>query len=154
MKTIAIASTLLLLAAPLAFAQLPGGPTTAPGGADGPARPASVGNTSSTAADTGSGRTQSSTMLMERIKADSAAGAVNSPAPSYDESVGLGRGAYGRTIGAGPAVGSSQALTAQAQLDEGTGPHRVAITDEYGFKYDARGDRLDARGNVISPHTR
>jgi hypothetical protein len=32
--------------------------------------------------------------------------------------------------------------------------HQVAITDEYGFKYDARGDRLDANGYVIPPpHT-
>jgi len=34
------------------------------------------------------------------------------------------------------------------------GPHQVAITDEYGFTYDGCGDRLNARGNVISPHTR
>ncbi len=26
--------------------------------------------------------------------------------------------------------------------------------DEYGFRYDAEGNRLDARGNIISPHTR
>jgi len=32
--------------------------------------------------------------------------------------------------------------------------HQVAITDEYGFKYDSRGDRLDANGYVIAPpHT-
>ena len=36
----------------------------------------------------------------------------------------------------------------------GQGPHQVAITDEYGFKYDSCGDRLNARGNLISPHTR
>ena len=29
-----------------------------------------------------------------------------------------------------------------------------AFKDEYGFRYDERGDRLDAKGNVISPHTR
>ena len=34
------------------------------------------------------------------------------------------------------------------------GPHRVFMTDEYGFRYDSRGDRLDRRGNVISPQTR
>jgi hypothetical protein len=44
----------------------------------------------------------------------------------------------------------------QAQMSEpeGRGPHKVAITDEYGFKYDSRGNRLDARGYVISSHTR
>jgi hypothetical protein len=32
-------------------------------------------------------------------------------------------------------------------------PHETAFKDEYGFRYDSRGDRLDARGHVISPHT-
>ena len=30
--------------------------------------------------------------------------------------------------------------------------HSVAMRDEYGFRYDARGHRLNARGCVISPH--
>lgn len=30
-------------------------------------------------------------------------------------------------------------------------PHAVAFTDEYGFRYDAQGDRLDARGYVMPP---
>ena len=30
--------------------------------------------------------------------------------------------------------------------------HPVAFTDEYGFKYDARGDRIDRFGHVMSPH--
>ena len=30
-------------------------------------------------------------------------------------------------------------------------PHAVAFTDEYGFRYDAQGDRLDARGYVMAP---
>jgi hypothetical protein len=29
--------------------------------------------------------------------------------------------------------------------------HEVAIKDEYGFRYDSRGDRLDASGHVIAP---
>lgn len=33
------------------------------------------------------------------------------------------------------------------------GPKQVAFTDEYGFRYDADGNRLDRRGMVISPHT-
>jgi len=33
-------------------------------------------------------------------------------------------------------------------------PRKVAITDEYGFRYDARGDRLNAQGCVVAPpHT-
>jgi hypothetical protein len=30
-------------------------------------------------------------------------------------------------------------------------PHTVAFKDEYGFRYDAQGDRLDARGYVMAP---
>ncbi len=30
-------------------------------------------------------------------------------------------------------------------------PNAVALTDEYGFKYNSRGDRLDARGHIIAP---
>jgi hypothetical protein len=33
-----------------------------------------------------------------------------------------------------------------------TGPRQAASKDEYGFRYDSDGNRLDARGNVISPH--
>jgi len=41
----------------------------------------------------------------------------------------------------------------QYQSDRGCG-HQVAITDEYGFKYDGMGDQLNARGCVIRPpHT-
>jgi len=29
--------------------------------------------------------------------------------------------------------------------------HAVAITDEYGFRYDRQGDRLNAQGCVIAP---
>jgi hypothetical protein len=32
------------------------------------------------------------------------------------------------------------------------GPHQVAFRDEYGFRYDADGNRLDSRGFVMSPH--
>ena len=35
----------------------------------------------------------------------------------------------------------------------GTRSHEEAFRDEYGFRYDARGDRIDARGRRISPHT-
>ena len=35
----------------------------------------------------------------------------------------------------------------------GTVRHREAFRDEYGFRYDAQGNRLNAEGYVISPHT-
>jgi hypothetical protein len=31
--------------------------------------------------------------------------------------------------------------------------HEEAFRDEYGFRYDARGNRIDATGRRISPHT-
>lgn len=33
-----------------------------------------------------------------------------------------------------------------------SGPRQATIKDEYGFRYDSDGNRLDARGNIISPH--
>ena len=35
-----------------------------------------------------------------------------------------------------------------------TGPRQAAFKDEFGFRYDAQGNRLDARGRIISPQTR
>ena len=46
------------------------------------------------------------------------------------------------------AQGPSDAMPMQ------NGPHQAAIRDEYGRHYDAQGNRLDARGNVIPTHAR
>jgi hypothetical protein len=35
---------------------------------------------------------------------------------------------------------------------DATGRRQAAFKDEYGFRYDSQGNRLDARGNIISPH--
>jgi len=35
----------------------------------------------------------------------------------------------------------------------GTVRHKEAFRDEYGFRYDERGDRIDSAGRLISPHT-
>ena len=35
----------------------------------------------------------------------------------------------------------------------GSAQHGTAFKDEYGFRYDERGDRIDAAGHKISPHT-
>jgi hypothetical protein len=37
-------------------------------------------------------------------------------------------------------------------MDAIGGPRQAAFKDEYGFRYDSQGNRLDARGNIISPH--
>jgi hypothetical protein len=36
---------------------------------------------------------------------------------------------------------------------DAVGPRQTAFRDEYGFRYDSQGNRLDARGKIISPHT-
>ncbi|TAJ33947.1 MAG: hypothetical protein EPO67_06750 [Reyranella sp.] len=53
---------------------------------------------------------------------------------------------------AAPNMAAAPSASADAQL--GSGPHPVAFRDEFGFRYDAQGNRLDARGYVISPQTR
>ena len=40
----------------------------------------------------------------------------------------------------------SQALT----MDSGA-PYAPAITDEYGMRYNSRGDRIDAQGRIMPP---
>jgi hypothetical protein len=62
--------------------------------------------------------------------------------------------------GAAPPIHSNARINPDmAQAPSGAmpmqnGPHQAAIKDEYGRLYDAQGNRLDARGNIISPQTR
>ena len=51
-------------------------------------------------------------------------------------------------------MNSDMAQAPSADMPMQSGPHQTAFRDEYGFRYDAQGNRLDARGNVISPQTR
>ena len=46
-----------------------------------------------------------------------------------------------------------QPMQNQAQMssDMGGCGHAVSITDEYGFRYDSMGNRLNGRGCVIAP---
>jgi hypothetical protein len=37
--------------------------------------------------------------------------------------------------------------------NRGSVQHDAVVKDEYGFRYDAHGDRIDAKGRTISPHT-
>lgn len=52
-----------------------------------------------------------------------------------------------------PATSTPAPYPEQAQqYESGRGcGHAIAITDEYGFKYDSMGDRLNAQGCVITP---
>lgn len=49
---------------------------------------------------------------------------------------------------------SSDHATGPEPMPANMGPRAVAFRDEYGFRYDSEGNRLNARGFVISPHTR
>ena len=51
---------------------------------------------------------------------------------------------------------SARASTDMAVAPSGPsgGPREATFKDEFGFRYDAQGNRLDARGNIISPQTR
>ncbi|SEO63237.1 hypothetical protein SAMN02990966_02368 [Rhodospirillales bacterium URHD0017] len=46
----------------------------------------------------------------------------------------------------GHAVGQEPVST------DATGRRQTTMKDEYGFRYDDQGNRIDARGNIISPH--
>jgi hypothetical protein len=51
----------------------------------------------------------------------------------------------------GPQPPSNQAQT--GATEHGNVQHDTSSKDEYGFRYDARGDRIDARGRTISPQS-
>lgn len=74
---------------------------------------------------------------------------------------------YGGNMASAPAtqpMGTGEKLTRNNKLERGhaagpepipmdaIGPRQTAFTDEYGFRYDNQGNRLDARGNIMSPH--
>ncbi|MGD9881152.1 hypothetical protein [Reyranella sp.] len=84
--------------------------------------------------------------------------------PQYGESAVMN---YGSNMATAPATqprAAGEKLTRNNKLERGhatgpepipmdaTGPRQTAFTDEYGFRYDSQGNRLDARGNIISPH--
>jgi hypothetical protein len=86
--------------------------------------------------------------MTEQQNKEMSAGQVASGNRYYDRGTYYGqRGAYSQQQAAAPMESPSMGCGSP-------GSHSVAITDEYGFKYDSCGDRLNARGNVISPHTR
>lgn len=131
-----ITACALVLSGSAALAQsnwTPPGPNSGPGGASGAAPTRDVG-TQPSVGNTPSAATTSSSMTEQQNK-EMSAGQM-APSPTY----------YDQQQAAAP-------------MDEEIGSggrmrHRVAITDEYGFHYDRRGDRLNAKGYVISPHTR
>jgi hypothetical protein len=78
----------------------------------------------------------------------------------------IARDPYGKPFVGGPAQKSPGDYTQQAPglqpMDQqatavspyrGSRVHEESMRDEYGFRYDARGNRIDGGGHRISPHT-
>lgn len=55
---------------------------------------------------------------------------------------------------AAPAYATAPAYTPAYVEPRPATTGQVAFRDEFGFRYDAQGNRIDARGNIISPQTR
>ena len=58
------------------------------------------------------------------------------------------------TAPAGQMAAPQMATPQMAPAPSQTGPRQAAFKDEFGFRYDSEGNRLDARGRIISPQTR
>jgi hypothetical protein len=78
--------------------------------------------------------------------------------------MGYSGGANLATAPAAQPMGDDNKLSRNNRLERGhafgqepvpmdsAGPRQTAFKDEYGFRYDSEGNRLDGRGNIISPH--
>ena len=126
-----IAACALALSSGVALAQttMPPGPNAAPGGAGGSGPVSSIGSPSANAQDNMGGGTRSTTVLSQSNKNQSAAG--------------MSRSDY--SSGAQMQYGTQPAYQAQGQGMMGgpsDNPRAVAITDEYGNKYNSRGDKI------------
>jgi len=123
LRTSTIVACVLALSGSAALAQpswVPQGPNNPSAGAGGGAAVRDIGSPSANVNDTVGGQTRSTTILSQSNKQQSAAGMSSS---NYD------RGAY---------------ISQQAQMPYGqlrnTG--NVYMTDEYGYQYNSRGDRI------------
>jgi hypothetical protein len=151
LKTMTIAACVLALGSSLAFAQTsaqynspggvmpPGGSYNAPQGANGSAPLRDVGTPSANATDTANGGTSSTTILSQSNKNQSAAGM---PSSNYGQGMPGGQSA-GSQVAApvyGTQYGTQQAYGGMS--GDQRNPNGVCITDEYGHKYNCRGDRI------------
>jgi hypothetical protein len=148
-KTSTIAICALVFSGSLAMAQtygqspgwMPPAPGNPPGGAGGPAPVRDIGGATANANQTADGRTSSTSMLSYSNKAQSAEGLSSS---NY------GNGPGGQSGGSQGAYYGSQAQMqdggSQGQIQYGAQAScgnngAVAITVEYGHRYNCRGDR-------------
>jgi hypothetical protein len=73
-------------------------------------------------------------------------------APNYGGNAGMsGTSEMGAPLQKGGKLSTQHAMGPEPMPPD-RGPHQVAFRDEYGFRYDADGNRLDGRGYVMSPH--
>lgn len=100
-------------------------------GATGAASTNAVGNTSPNVAQTGAGVTASSSMTKQEIKQEAAAGSMAYGVPSGPASV-----------PSGPNYAAASAPSMMAAADPGCDPNAASMKDEYGRKYNCRGDRV------------
>ena len=144
-KTSTIAICALALSGSLAMAQtynqspgwVPPAPGNSPGGAGGPAPVRDIGATTANANQTVNGQTSSTSMLSYSNKAQSAEGMSSS---NYGNGPVATNSRYYYGSQAQTQYGGSQA---QYGAQDSCGNTRaVAITDEYGRRYNCRGDRL------------
>lgn len=135
LKTTTIAACVLALSGGMALAQMmPPGPNAAPSGAGGSAPANTIGSPTANAQDTLGGGTRSTTVLSQSNKNQSAAG--------------MSRSDY--SAGAQTQYGTQPQYQYQAQgrgmgsmtSGDSDNPRAVAITDEYGNKYNSRGERI------------
>jgi hypothetical protein len=148
-KTSTLAICALVLSGSLAMAQtyspspgwVPPAPGNPPGGAGGPAPVRDIGGSTANANQTAGGQTSSTSMLSYSNKAQSAEGMSSS---NYGNGPGgQSGGSQGAYYGSQTQMqyGGSQMQYGAAQDSCGTAG-AVAITDEYGNRYNCRGDRL------------
>jgi|SRR5580704_525302 hypothetical protein len=128
-KTSTIAICALALSGSLAMAQTYGGPA--------PVR--DIGATTANANQTVDGRTSSTSMLSYSNKAQSAEGMSGS---NYGDGPVATNGRYYNGSQAQTQYGGSQAQMQYGAQDSCGNTRAVAITDEYGRRYNCRGDRL------------
>ena len=126
LKTSTIAACVLALSGAAAFAQtswVPPGPNNPPAGAGGGAAVRDIGSPSANVIDTYGGQTRSTTILSQSNKQQSAAGMASSNYAGY---------------------GAQGYMPQQAQMSYGQGYNtgNVFITDEYGYQYNSRGERI------------
>jgi hypothetical protein len=147
LKTTTIAACVLALSGGVALAQgnyMPPGPNTAPGGAGGSAPANTIGSPSANAQDTVGGGTRSTTVLSQTNKNQSAAGMSRSDYSSGAQ----------MQYGTQPQYPNQYQAQGQGMMGGASdNPRAVAITDEYGNRYNSRGDKI-GRGRPMRQQMR